>query len=1574
MKHVESFRCILVGGESLLIQCAESLLQAGHQVAVVISENERILEWAREKDIKVFKELKGVVPKLPAVDYLFSIANLRFLSKELIEFPRLGAINFHDGPLPRYAGLNTPNWALINQEKSHGITWHIMTDEVDAGDILQQRMIDIADDETAFTLNAKCYDAAFQCFEQLVSDLAAGTEQRQVQDFSSRTLYTREQRPSAACVIDWHRPAEEIDALVRALDFGTYQNILGSAKIVVDNTAYIVAKVEVVAGEGEKAPGAIVAVDDSRIVVAAQAGFIAITQLQTLQGANVSVDEIVEKYKLSAGYCFDSFSQNERECFSDYNKSIVVSEGAWVKRLSDLLLVELPIAGRPESEKSSPDFSYKRFETAGFTAIQGGEEAARGATIATMFALYLARMSGKSEFDLAFSFSGLKFEQSQFRALFSDNVPLRFTLEKGQMLASYLKRTVLEVNSALNQKGYSRDVAARYPQLRTPSHSWLQQSPRVLLCCVDEVNKEGFTATEGVCGADLALVVPDDGEECLWSYNTSVYSLSDVEVIEHQFKVLLENALANPDYAVDLIPLLSEHELQRLSQEWGAVDVATPDALCVHQAIERQVIESPDATAIAYRDEALSYSAVNEKANQIAHYLISKGIKPGSLVGVMLDRSLDLVPAMIGIWKAGGAYVPLDPAYPKDRLTYMAGDAQLALVITSSSYESYLPNQEALILDSEVETLAGQKIENPNVAVSSADLAYIIYTSGSTGKPKGVMVEHRNVINFFAGMDRSVNAEEAGVWLAVTSISFDISVLELFWPLARGFKVVIYNDADQYSEGKALSSRHPDINMDFSLFYWNIVTDQNRNEKEKYRLLMESARYGDVNGFKAVWTPERHFGSFGGIFPNPSVISAAIAVQTDQIEIRSGSCVLPLHSPIRAAEEWSVVDNLSNGRVGLGIAAGWQPNDFVIKPENHSNARDVMFESIETLKQLWRGEKVSFPAPNGGEDVVVETLPRPIQTELPIWITVAGNPETYKQAGKIGAGILTHLLGQSVEQVADNIKLYRQARKEAGHAGPGIVTLLLHTLVGDNEEEVKELARQPMKDYLLSAVFLVKAAAWHFPTFKELSDDTGQTLDEYFDTISDADLDGLLDFAFERYYSQSGLFGTAERCMEMVDRLKEIGVNEIGCLIDYGMATDKVLEHLPAVNEVRKAALLTQEARTDDYTLAGLIKRHHVTHFQCTPSMANMLVSDSYAHSALSRLSCMMVGGEAFPAALAEQLRSLVGGRVINMYGPTETTIWSSTYELDKWNGSVPLGSPIANTRIHILDQNQQLLPPGVAGEIVIAGSGVVRGYLNRPDLTSERFVDVEIAGEKSCRVYKTGDLGRIKPDGTLEFLGRIDHQVKILGYRIELGEIESVTQQHSGVESAIVLPVQDSSGVQSLVGYVIATDKRSPVCPNELKAFVQKSLPSHMVPAVFVCMDAFPLTPNGKVDRTAFPSPDEFSKQSIADYVAPADDLEKIVAEIWKSVLERDQIGVNDNFFDLGGHSLLVIRVLTRLRAEVDPNVQVVDLFQYTTIKTLVEYLNGNKHKGAKDVGQDRAQARKASAGRRRRNVRTRS
>ena len=691
------------------------------------------------------------------------------------------------------------------------------------------------------------------------------------------------------------------------------------------------------------------------------------------------------------------------------------------------------------------------------------------------------------------------------------------------------------------------------------------------------------------------------------------------------------------------------------------------------------------------------------------------------------------------------------------------------------------------------------------------------------------------------------------------------------------------------------------------------ASDESAKE-DPYRLLLEAARFADEHDFAAVWTPERHFGSFGGAYPNPSVVSAALAATTKRVGIRAGSCVLPLHHPIRVAEDWAVVDNLSHGRVGMSLASGWMPDDFVIRPENHARANDVLFESLETVKRLWRGESLHFPGPNG--TVAVRTLPRPVQPELPVWVTTAGNPETFRRAAQIGANVLTHLLGQSVETVAKNIALYRRTWKEAGHPGEGRVTLMLHTLVGDDDAAVKEAARGPMKAYLRSALSLVREAAWEFPTFQKMSEDTGVTLDEFFNSLSEPDLNELLDFAFERYYTTSGLFGTPARCLAMVDRLKEIGVDEIGCLIDFGIPAERVLERLPQLDELRLAA---NPANTTDEgdDIATLIERHAVTHFQCTPSMASTLTWDPRTRKALGHLKVMIVGGEVMPEELGRQLREIVPGRVFNVYGPTETTVWSTRLPLTDISGPgiVPIGRPIANTQLYVVDERQRPLPIGVPGELLIGGDGVGRGYLNNPELTASRFLNLG-----NGRTYRTGDLVRLRRDGVVEFLGRFDHQVKIRGHRIELGDIESVLEAAPGVRKAVVHPQEDASGSKRLVAYIVPQSS-APFCADAVRDFVRERLPEFMLPSIYEPMNEFPLTPSGKVDRRALPKPNFRPRREDAARkpFSPQTATERRLVELWQKLLEVQEIDADDNFFELGGHSLLAMRAISEIQKTFD-------------------------------------------------------
>jgi natural product biosynthesis luciferase-like monooxygenase protein len=372
-------------------------------------------------------------------------------------------------------------------------------------------------------------------------------------------------------------------------------------------------------------------------------------------------------------------------------------------------------------------------------------------------------------------------------------------------------------------------------------------------------------------------------------------------------------------------------------------------------------------------------------------------------------------------------------------------------------------------------------------------------------------------------MDEVLGNHATGTWLAVTSISFDISALEIFWTLTRGFKVVI--QADEKAQPSAIESipEHVPGKIDFSLFYFS--GDEGQNPQDRYRLLLEGARFADQHGLAAVWTPERHFHAFGGLYPNPAVTSAAIAAVTERIQIRAGSVVLPLHDPIRVAEEWAMVDNLSRGRVGLSFASGWHSNDFVFAPQNYPDRKNLMFQHIDIVKKLWRGETVNRPG-GDGKGVSVRILPRPVRLDVPLWITASGSPDTFRMAGEMGANILTNLLGQTVKEVADKIAIYRKAWREHGH-GPraGQVTLMLHTFVERDMKLVREKVRVPFTDYLKTSVDLVQKAssAWSFAAFQKPSrtggEDTSAKPD--FNQLNPADMQAMLDHAFERYLPQA---------------------------------------------------------------------------------------------------------------------------------------------------------------------------------------------------------------------------------------------------------------------------------------------------------------------------------------------------------------------------------------------------------------------------------------------------------------------
>jgi natural product biosynthesis luciferase-like monooxygenase protein/amino acid adenylation domain-containing protein len=1009
---------------------------------------------------------------------------------------------------------------------------------------------------------------------------------------------------------------------------------------------------------------------------------------------------------------------------------------------------------------------------------------------------------------------------------------------------------------------------------------------------------------------------------------------------------------SDPSTPVREIEVLSEPERRELLQTWNDTRREYSGNLCLQQLFEAQARQRGEAIAIVCEERAITYGELNRRASRLARYLKDLGVKPDDRIAVCTTRSIEMVIGMLAALKAGGAYVPLDPNHPKERIDYFLRDSAPSALLTEKAVATNFPTFASPVVNlDQAEALLARypadDLDPEFLGLTSDHLAYVIYTSGSTGAPKGTEITHRSVVNFLQSMQRDPGFGSRDRLLAVTTVSFDIAGLELMLPLIAGGVVVIASTestVDAYQLRQLVQQREitamqatpvtwrallatgwrptPDVKMlcggealppdlaaellqshsaasvggsphaaqrralEFSLFFFAAASDNSR--QDAFKLLREASQFADENGFTAVWTPERHFHPFGGIYPNPSVIGASIAAITKHIQIRAGSVVLPLHDPLRVAEEWAVLDNISSGRVGISFASGWNPNDFVLAPQQFANRRDNTIREIETVRSLWRGDAVTRK--NGaGEEVSVRIYPKPIQPELPVWLTSGGSTDTFRSAGRIGAGVLTHLLGQDTGSLAEKIQAYRSAYREAGHPGSGHVTLMLHAFVARTVEEAEQNVRDPFCRYLEESLDLTKTMAQA----------SGFSVNGS-GPITETDRAALLSRAFERYFSSSGLMGDADTCFAMLERVAAIDVDEIACLIDFGVEF-----------EATKASL---------WRLAAL--------------------KDRWAEACIA----------AVPGPTA-QFGAERRNALFNMYGPTETTVWSAISRVEPDRAPVGAGKPIANTQFYVLDPQKRPMPVQAEGELYIGGVAVARGYHRRAALTAERFVPDPFSSEPGGRMYKTGDVARWCPSGSVEYRGRNDFQLKVRGYRIEPGEIESALLSDARVKEAVVVAHGEKED-RRLAAYVtvrlseaeqangrtpISTARYAELAP-ELQRYLRRTLPEYMVPSVILILDSLPTTRNGKIDHKALPKPEPSCTSA---WRAPQTPEEELLCGLFADVLGVERVGSDDNFFDLGGHSLLAIQLVSRLRQTLGWDVTVRMLFEAPTVAGLAAELD---------------------------------
>gem|GEM_PF-261590 len=728
----------------------------------------QLVRWAEENGVRVIArtDYPEVLSREP-VDVLLSITHPALIKPEDIAKARLAALNYHDGPLPRYAGMNGSTWALLNGESSHAIVWHHLTAGLDEGDIVARREVTLDPRETSVSLNMGNSGRALESFRALVRRIEmrelAGTPQSGEVE---RLIYSRHDRPSGLCVIDWTKSAAEIDRLVRACEFGQYTNRFGSAKARHGERAVVVKEVFVVGGVG--AAGSVIEIGEGGIVVACGEGALRLRRFASLTGEPLSALEAAETLQLVPGRTLTPAGGPVTAALS---RQVAEAEAFFVAALSRRAPPSLPFETPTAAEACAVELELPE----GF--LQRFAER-RTDAISALYAFTLSCLIRDDSFDLAYVDGGRRQELFPAGGLLFPSLPLHVAIDATRGFSSLVTQFSERRGQLSKRPAFLRDLVARHPALRDqPDLRRGEISPVALLLDGGELPP----------GARLGLTL-DHSRAAL---------LSDGQ-IDHRRLVAIAGQMVSvatavagdPERPLARIDVLDEAQRKRQIVDWNATARPFPDTLRIHDLFEAQADRRPDAVALVFEGRATTFGEVEQGANRVANALQARGVRPGEFCGLVAERGVELVIAMLGIVKAGCAYVPVDPSYPEDRVRFMLEDAGCAAVLASPGLVSLCGTAKPIVLIDGPEVRSAPS-DRPSCPATAGGVCYAIYTSGSTGRPKGVVLTHRAVVNTLEWVSRTFRVGPADRLLFVTSPSFDLSVYDVFGALGAGASIEI---------------------------------------------------------------------------------------------------------------------------------------------------------------------------------------------------------------------------------------------------------------------------------------------------------------------------------------------------------------------------------------------------------------------------------------------------------------------------------------------------------------------------------------------------------------------------------------------------------------------------------------------------------------------------------------------------------------------------------------------------------------------------------------------------------------
>ncbi len=786
--------CVLVGEGALLMQCARILSEQSFQIGLLITQDTQLQHFAKETQLPVSDSwdiLSDYLDSHPT-DYLFSIVNPRILPAAIFQKLRKRAINYHDSLLPHYAGLNATYWALLHQETQHGITWHTIEAGIDTGNILVQKTVAVETHDTSFTLNIRCFETAIQAFTELLQQLQSDQLTEIPQNPEGRSYYGRSHRPPQGGILSWNKPAEWIDTLCRASDFGFYPNALGMPKLASQQALVCIGKAEISSKKSTARPGTLVAQTNTSLIVATSTQDIILSKFCTPYGQPLSVAQLSEMYGLKTGRMLPEPEKKHILSIEKLDTQAGQQQNYWIRKLSKLQPTRLPFTYRKSlSNDSQPPHQVllplpAKVQT--FVQTLPSVQEARN-FLTTAVLVYLARITRQADIQVGFTSDSLRSQLHDLPDFFASCVPLQAEIILEKTIDQLQVTCTQEIEQTRKKGTYPNDTIARYAPLRNRSE--LQQ-PILYPIVVAQADLPLLHSLQ-ILGDELTIWIPEDLQAVQLVAHPSRLDADSTQRIASQLSLLLENLVAQPHTETGALPLLTAADKHTILESWNATTHPYPTDVCMHQLVEQQVARTPNAIAVVCGSQQLTYQQLNEKANQLAHRLQASGVVPDMRVGICLEKSLLMVIGVLAIQKAGGAYVPLDPAAPKDRLALVLTDLQLTVLLTQHAYTEKFAAYafEVLTIDTLATELATQPTQNPTSSVTANNLAYIIYTSGSTGIPKGVMVRHRPAINLIDWVNRTFGMTHTDRVLFVNSLGFDLSVYDIFGLLAAGGSIQI---------------------------------------------------------------------------------------------------------------------------------------------------------------------------------------------------------------------------------------------------------------------------------------------------------------------------------------------------------------------------------------------------------------------------------------------------------------------------------------------------------------------------------------------------------------------------------------------------------------------------------------------------------------------------------------------------------------------------------------------------------------------------------------------------------------